>query len=111
MESQDRAQKDAENPGLLWALAYFLLAVALLAHASHGWEALHSQPFSWISASDLGLRLLLLPIPLTMGLGFRRTLKNERRKDMLTERTCRICDSWMPQLLIMAYLCLVVIQT
>jgi hypothetical protein len=45
-----------------------------------------------------------------MGLSFRKKLRSDLKSELLSVRTYRICDSWIPQLLLWAYICLVSIQ-
>jgi hypothetical protein len=110
MESQDRALKGTENTGLLWMLVYLLIGVIFLDRAFNAWDAFHTQTFSWRILIDFGCQFLALPIPLTMGLAFRKTLKGELAKNLLSERTYRICHSWIAQLLLLAYICLAIIH-
>jgi len=46
-----------------------------------------------------------------MSLAFRKMLRAELGKDLISMRTYRICDYWIAQLLLYAYFCLVIIQS
>jgi hypothetical protein len=61
-------------------------------------------------SSTVAIEILALPIPLWMGLAFRKTLKDELDKCLLSDRTYQICDYWIAQLLLLVYICLVIIH-
>jgi len=111
MTIEDRALKGTEYTGLLWVGAYFAIAAALVGRSFHLWGALHAQPLGWKAPVDIGFELLVLPVPLLMSLAFRKMLRAELGKDLISMRTYRICDYWIAQLLLYAYFCLVIIQS
>src|SRR5271157_5880114 len=107
MASKDQAVKGTDNTGLLWILVYFIAAALFLESVIHTWYAFYVRPFSWENPIDFCFKLLLMPIPLVISLIFRRTLKDELGKEFISERTYRICDYMLAQLLLFTYICLV----
>ena len=110
MESEDRELKGTENTGLLWIFIYFMAALAFVALAGNAWVAFDSQPFRWKTVVNFGFKFIVFPVPMMMGISFRGTLKRELDKDLLGERTYRICDLWIAKLLALVYLGLMAIQ-
>ncbi|MGA3046244.1 MAG: hypothetical protein ABSD67_06450 [Terracidiphilus sp.] len=108
--SEADALKGTENAGAIWTLLYLVATVELLFRLVDVWFAFHARPSGWKKPIDLGFEILGLPIPLWMGLAFRRTLKDELDKSLLSERTYQICDYWIAQLLLLIYLCFVVVH-
>ena len=110
MASEADALKGTENAGTIWTLLYLIATVELVFRVVDVWFAFHAQPFGWKKPVDLGFEILALPIPLWMGLAFRKTLKNELDKGLLSDRTYQICDCWIAQLLLLVYICMVIIH-
>jgi hypothetical protein len=104
LKSEDRALQEAEKTRWLWVCVYLFAALAFLKHLSQAWDMIHSQPFSWRLSIDAGFDLIVLSGPLLIGLGFRRTIKNELGKNLLSERTSQVCDDWIALLLYAVYL-------
>jgi len=81
-----------------------MAVVAFLSCLFHVWIAFDVHPFTWKTPIDLCFGILALPIPMIIGLHFRKTLRNELYKDLLSERTYRICDRWISRLLLYVYM-------
>lgn len=110
MASEDQAMKGTENSSLFWVLVYMIAALAYLVALVGAWTTYREHQFNLMMAVKFCAELVALPIPLMMGRVFRKTLKNELGKGLLGERTFRMCDSWIPQLLLWSYICLVANQ-
>lgn len=104
MESEDRALQETEKTRRLWVCVYLFAALAFLKHLFQAWDMIHSQPFSWRHSIDAGFELIVLPGPLLIGLGFRRTIKNQLGKNLLSESTSQICTEWIALLLYAVYI-------
>jgi len=107
MKLEDRDLSETEKARIQWGFVYFFAALTLLRLA---WDTFLARPFSWHIAIDNGLGLLICPFPLLIGLMFRRLLKRELAKDLLSARTYQVCDYWIAQLLVFAYLAIMVIE-
>ena len=108
MGSDDRALQNTEYAGMYWVIAYLLALVAFLVRASYEWKAAHAHPFEWNDAVLAGMGLIYSFFPVILGLAFRRTLRKERARDLLSERTYSICNFRIAQLLFFAYLGMIV---
>ena len=108
MGSEDRALQNTEYAGMYWVIVYLLALVAFLVRAGFEWNAAHAHPFEWIDAILSGMGLLYCLFPLILGLAFRRTLRKERMRELLSERTYSICNFGIAQLLFTVYLGMVV---
>jgi hypothetical protein len=108
MENEDRALKGTQNAWYTWQVVYvgtffvFLLRVACFV------VDIPSRPFSWWHAVGGGIGPFLALVPLLMGLAFRKLLKDELGKEMLSARTYRICDYRIAQLLLFTYFTMMV---
>ena len=110
MESGDRALIGTESAGILWLLAYVFVAVTFLGQVFDVSHRIHMQPLTWWDAVNGGLGVLSSLFPLCMGLAFRKLLKGELNKDLLTTRTYKICDLWIAQLLLIAYIAMALVE-
>jgi hypothetical protein len=110
MESDDRTLKGSENANILWLLVYMVVVSTFLVQVLHVWELTHAQPFSRWGAVNGGLGALFCLLPLCMGIAFRRLLKGELNKDLLSARTYKICDLWIAQLLFIAYMAMALVE-
>ena len=107
MGSRDRALRGTAATPELWAAVYMMLVFALVARVFHAWEKLGGKPIGWQDAIALGVDLLICPAPLLVGIAFQRLLKSEVNKSLLGQRAYKICNFWIAQLLIFAYITLV----
>lgn len=108
MESNDSALRGTAATPELWGGVYMMLAFALFARGLHGWERFQGRPMGWQDLLALGVELFLCPAPLLVGIAFRKLIKNELKRSQLSARTFKICNFWIAQLLILAYIAIVV---
>ena len=107
MERRDRALRGTAATPEMWGAVYMMIVFALVARGLHAWEKLAGKPLSWQDAIALGVDLLICPAPLLTGIAFQRLLKSEVSRGLLSQRTYKICNFWIAQLLILAYIALV----
>jgi amino acid transporter len=110
MESDDGALKGTENAHIMWLLVYMIVVGTFFVQVLHVRELTHARPFSWWDAVNGGLGVLFCLFPLCMGIAFRTLLKGELSKDLLSTRTYKICDLWIPQLLFIAYIAMALVE-
>jgi hypothetical protein len=107
METNDRALRFTAATPELWGAVYMMLIFTLAARAFHGWERLGGKQLEWPDALVIAVDLLVCPVPLVIGVAFRRLLKKEVHRSLLNSRTYRICNFWIAQILIIAYITMV----
>jgi hypothetical protein len=107
MESNDRALRFTAATPELWGAVYMMVAFTLGARAFHAWERLAGKPMEWQDAVAIAVDVLICPVPLLMGYSFRRLLKREVNRSLLNTRTYKICNFWIAQILIIAYITMV----
>ena len=108
MQSNDRALRGTGAAPELWGAVYMMLVFALLSRAVHAWMQYSGQPFGWEQGLAVGFEILLCPAPMLMGLAFRKRMKSELSGNQLSQRTFKICNFWIPQLVILAYITMVI---
>jgi len=108
MQSNDRALRGTGAAPELWGAVYMMLVFALLSRAIHAWLQYSGQPISWEQAVAVGIGLLLCPAPMLMGIAFRKLIKSELSRNQLSQRTFKICNFWIAQLVILAYISMVI---
>jgi predicted transporter len=105
MEGKDRAMlQNTEYAGMYWGMVYILTVFAFLVRAANDWKVARNHPPDWLDATMMGMGLLYCLIPLFLGLAFRRALKREMDRDLLSPRTFQICSFRIAMLLIFVYL-------
>jgi len=104
MEGEDRALQNIEYAGMYWVIVYVMAPFALLFRAGFEWKVARLHPFGWIDAVLACVGLVYCLFPLSLGLAFRRALRKERDRDLLSERTYSICSFRIAQLLFIVYL-------
>jgi hypothetical protein len=104
MEKEDRALQGTENAGMFWGVVYFLVFAVLLIRIINIWRAAHSQSFDWAGISENGMNLIYGILPGLVGLMFRKTLKKELNRGMLSDRTYKICNWHIALLLFFTYM-------
>jgi hypothetical protein len=107
MENDDRALKRFAATPELWGAVYMMLIFTVSERAFHSWQRLAGKPIRWDEAAVVGIDLLVCPVPLLMGLAFRRLLRREARDGLLNARIYRVCNFWIAQLLVLAYVTMV----
>jgi hypothetical protein len=107
VDNEDRALKGTQYTWFLWQVVYVSVAFAFLIRALNLWGAFLTGSYHWWHAVGWGGALLMTAVPLIMGLAFRKVLKGELAKETLNARTYRICDFWIAQLLLYAYIALI----
>jgi len=107
MESPDRALRGTAATPELWGAVYMMLVFAVLSRVLRAWLLLEGKPIGWQDVVGLGVSLLVCPAPLLIGRAFRKLLKSEVNKSLLSQRTFKICNFWIAQLLVLAYIALV----
>ncbi|HEY1904310.1 MAG TPA: hypothetical protein VGG56_17910 [Terracidiphilus sp.] len=108
MPSNDSALRGTGAAPELWGAVYMMLVFALFSRAFHAWMQYSGQPIGWQQTLEVGIPLVLCPAPLLMGIAFRRLIKSELSKGQLTQRTFKICNFWIAQLVILAYITMVI---
>lgn len=108
LQSNDRALRGTAATPELWGAVYMMLVFVLLSRALHAWNRLEGQPIGWQQILEVAVNLLICPAPIFMGIAFRNLVKSEVRKNLITLRTFKICNFWIAQLLILAYITMVV---
>jgi hypothetical protein len=108
MQSNDSALRGTGAAPELWGAAYMMLVFALFSRAVHAWLQFSGQPIDWQQALAVGFGILMCPAPLLLGIAFRKLIKSELSRNQLSQRTFKICNFWIPQLIILAYLTMVV---
>ena len=104
MQSSDRALRGTAATPELWGAVYMMLFFAVLSRALHAWARFNGTTFEWVQMITVSINILICPALLWMGIAFRSLLKNELRKNLLSTRTYKICNFWIPQILILAYI-------
>jgi hypothetical protein len=107
METRHPAPKGLAATTELWGAVFLMLFFALAARAFHAWQRLEGKSFGWTDAIPIGIDLLVSPAPLLMGFAFQRWLKREVNRGQLEPRTYKICNFWIAQLLVLAYIAMV----
>jgi hypothetical protein len=107
MENDDRTPKGIAATPELWGAVYMMLIFTISERAFHSWQRLAGKPIRWDEAVAVGVDLLVCPVPLLMGFAFRRRLRREARNGQLDAKIYRICNFWIAQLLVLAYVTMV----
>lgn len=107
MASNDDALRGTAATPELWSAVYMMLVFAILSRALHALPQLKAQPIGWETAIQVGIDLLICPAPLLVGLAFRQRLKSEVSKNLMGLRTYKICNFRIAQLVILAYIAMV----
>jgi hypothetical protein len=108
LQSNDRALRGTAATPELWGAVYMMLVFALLSRALKAWNRLEGQPIELGQIVQVAIDLLICPAPIFMGIAFRNLVKGEVRKNLVTPRTFKICNFWIAQLLILAYITMVI---
>jgi hypothetical protein len=104
MEVKDHAMQGTDDARMYWSIVYAFTVLAFLVRATNDWKAARTHPFDWMDTIFIGMGLLYCIIPLILGLAFRRNLKKERDRELLSVRTYAICNIGIAQLLFFVYL-------
>jgi hypothetical protein len=107
MARPDYALKVTAATPQLWGAVYMMLVFTAAERAFHAWQRLHGVPTNWRDAVVVAVDLLVCPLPVIVGIAFQRLLKREANRTALSPRTYKICSSWIPQMLILAYVTMV----
>jgi hypothetical protein len=107
MESKHPAPRGLAATTELWGAVYLMLFFTLAARAFHAWQKLDGKPIGWQDVIPIAIDLLISPAPLLMGFSFQHWLKREVDRSQLSPRTYRICSFWIAQLLVLAYITMV----
>lgn len=107
METPDRALRGTAATPELWGAVYMLLVFTLVDRFFHTWQRFGGFPGNWQDGVVTAVDLLVCPVPLLMGISFQRLLKREAGRSLLNPRTYKICNFWIAQLLILAYVTMV----
>lgn len=103
MEIKDRALQNTEYVGMYWGLVYVSTAASFLRRTENVWTIVHTHPFVWWGVVVIVLELFYCLLPLFLGLAFRKILKKEKDRELLSARTYEICDFRIAQLLLFVY--------
>jgi hypothetical protein len=107
MQIRDRALRGTAAAYQLWGGVYMMLAFILLIRALHVWNQMNGQPFGQHQLFEIGLELTFYPAPLLLGCAFRKLMRIELSKSLLSQRTYKICNYWIAKVLILAYIAMV----
>jgi hypothetical protein len=107
MQSRDHALRGTAAAPELWGGVYMMLAFVLLTRALHTWSSLKGQPVDGQHLFEIGLELVFYPAPLLLGSAFRKLMRGELRKNVINQRTYKICNYWTAKVLILAYIAMV----
>lgn len=107
MPNYDRAMKGTAATTELWGAVFMMLIFAIAARTFHAWQKLSGQPLSLAEIVPIVVDLLILPVPLVMGFAFRKLLRRELTKSRLNRRAYKICNFWIAQILVLAYVTMV----
>lgn len=107
LQSKDRALRGTAATPELWGAVYMMLVFALLCRALRAWNRLEGQPLDWGQIVQVAVDLLICPAPILMGIAFRNLVRSEVRRNQITQRTYKICNFWIAQLLVLVYITLV----
>ena len=107
MRSRDRALRGTAAAPELWGGVYMMLAFVLLSRALHIWNQMNGQSFGQHQLFEIGLELTFYPAPLLLGSAFRKLMRIELSKSLLSQRTYKICNYWIAKVLILAYIAMV----
>src|SRR5579863_3058791 len=111
MEDKDRAMQNTEYTGMYWDMVYISTALAFVIRAANDWKASRAHPLDWLEAVHIGMGLLYCLLPLFLGLAFRRNLKREMDRDLLSLRTFQICSLRIAMLLFFVYMGMMIFPT
>jgi len=84
-----------------------MLAFVLLSRALHLWNQMKGQPVDQHELFEIGLELVFYPAPLLLGNAFRKLMRIELSKSLLSQRSYKICNYWIAKVLILAYIAMV----
>jgi len=107
MQSRDRALRGTAAAPELWGGVYMMLAFVLLTRALRTWNSLKGQSIGEPQLFEVGLELVFCPAPLLLGSAFRKLMRGELRKNVINQRTFKICNYWIAKVLILAYIAMV----
>jgi predicted histidine transporter YuiF (NhaC family) len=85
-------------------IVYILVAVAFLIRATNDWKVARTHPPDWLDATTMGMGLIYCLLPLIFGLIFRRTLKREMDRNLMSLRTLKLCSFRIAILLFFVYM-------
>ncbi|MGD0628376.1 MAG: hypothetical protein ABR987_03440 [Terracidiphilus sp.] len=89
---------------ILKSVTYFVAAVALLGLLLHVWDSSHEHPALWMKVFKYGSGAFFAIFTLLLGETFRRVLRQDLAKGLLSARTYEICDYWIASLLLFVYM-------
>jgi hypothetical protein len=107
MQIRDRALRGTAAAPELWGGVYMMLVFVLLTRALHSWTTLKGQPLGGPQLFEIGLELVFYPAPVLLGCSFRKLMRGELRKNVINQRTFKICNYWIAKVLILGYIAMV----
>jgi hypothetical protein len=107
MQIRDRALRGTAAAPELWGGVYMMLAFVLLSRALHMWSQLNGQSIDRHQWFEIGLELTFYPAPLLLGNAFRKMMRVELSKNLVSQRTYKICNFWTAKVLMLAYIAMV----
>jgi hypothetical protein len=107
MQNRDRALRGTAAAPELWGGVYMMLIFVILSRALHAWTRMEGQPIDWHQMVEFGAELLFCPAPLLLGNAFRKLMRIELSKNLVSQRTYKICNFWTAKVLMIAYIAMV----
>ena len=105
MDSKEAALSGTEYTKMYWGADYLLAGVVFLYRSTSLVEViLHGQPYDVQKIFMSGLSLVYCFLPLILGVAFRKLLKRELDRELLSTRTYLICNWRIAQLLFIVYI-------
>jgi hypothetical protein len=89
---------------MLKYVTYFGAAVALLGSILHLWDSSHEHPVLWMKVFKYGMGIFFAIFTLFLCEAFRKVLRQELAKGLLSARTYEICDYWIATFLLFVYM-------
>jgi len=110
MKLEDLDPNERKRARIEWGGAYMFVGIALFYWAFRSLHLIHLQPVNWSDAINAGIYLVVCFVPLYAGSAFRKLLRGDLDKDLLSTRTYQICDSEIAQLVALSYLAMVIFE-
>ena len=108
MDIEEAASNNTQYTGAYWVIDCVFCGEVSLERMFTFWKSAHvvpSDPWGWFQPC---LAMVYVFLPLLVGYQFRRLLKRELQKELLSARMFAICDWRIAQLLFLAYMGLLI---
>jgi hypothetical protein len=108
MEIEDAALNNTEYARAYWVIDCVFCGVVFLERMLDFWKSVHTAPSDLLGWVPHCLAILYVFFPLLAAYQFRRLLKRESQRELLSARMFAICDWRIAQLLFLAYMGLLI---